>query len=78
MLEVAQATFAVACFWGLLDIYKCLGCLQMASYPLDKQTASCNSTWLAVEFGHKFSCFVWYVEVKMASMDAIWWFLVKT
>ena len=48
MLKVAQATFAVACFWGLSDIYKCSGRFQMALHPLDKQTASCNSPhdWL--------------------------------
>ena len=36
------------------------------------------TTRLADEFGHGFSYFVWYVEVKMASVDAIWLFLVKT
>ena len=48
ILKVAQATFAAACFWGLSDIYKCSGQLQMALHPLDKQTASCNSPhdWL--------------------------------
>ena len=48
MLNVTQAAFAVACFWGLSDIHECLGLLQMASYPLDKQTAGCNSprNWL--------------------------------
>ena len=42
MLKVALAAFAVACFWGLSDVHKCLGRLQMAPYPLGKQTASCN------------------------------------
>ena len=32
------------------------------------------TTWLADVFGHGFSYFVWYVEVKMAPMDAIWLF----
>ena len=46
---------------------------------LDKQTAGCNSPhdWPGV-FGHGFSCFVWYVEVKITPMDAIWLVLVKT
>ena len=39
MLKVAQAAFAVACFWGLSDIHECSGGLQMAPSSLDKQTA---------------------------------------
>ena len=48
MLKVAQAAFAVVCFLGFSDIYKYSGQLKMASYPLDKQTARCNSpgNWL--------------------------------
>ena len=48
MLKVAQAVFAVACFSGLSDIHKCSGGLQMAPYPIDRQTAGCNSPhdWL--------------------------------
>ena len=48
MLKVALAAFAVACFWGLSDVHKCSGHLQMAAYPLGKQTAGCNSPhdWL--------------------------------
>ena len=50
MLKVAQAAFAVACncFSGLSDIHKCSGGLQMAPYPIDRQTAGCNSPhdWL--------------------------------
>ena len=37
------------CFcYGLSDVHKCFGPLQMAAYPLGKQTAGCNSTnnWL--------------------------------
>ena len=30
------------------------------------------------EFGHGFSYFVWYVEVKMSPMDAIWLFSLRT
>ena len=41
--EVAQAAFSVACFLGLSDIHECTGRLQMAVYPLGKQTAGCNS-----------------------------------
>ena len=50
MLKVAQAAFAVACFWGLSDIHECLGCLQMAPHPLEKQIASYNSPrdWLMI------------------------------
>ena len=40
MVNVAKAAFAVAFFWGLLDIHKCLGHLQMAPYPLNKQKAA--------------------------------------
>ena len=47
-MKVTQAAFAVACFWGLLDIQECLNVLQMAPSPLDKQTAGCDSLhdWL--------------------------------
>ena len=46
MLKVNQAAFvSEACY---IDIHKYLGHLQMATYPLDKQTASCDSPhdWL--------------------------------
>ena len=36
------------------------------------------TTQLADEFSHGFNYFVWYVEVKMTPMDAIWLVLVKT
>ena len=42
VLKAAQAAFAVACFWGLSDVHECLGDLEMAPSPLDKQTASYN------------------------------------
>ena len=40
--------FAVACFWGLSDVHKHLGHLQMAPYPLDKQKDGWNLShdWL--------------------------------
>ena len=43
VLIVSQAAFAVACFWVLSDIHKCLGDLRMAPSPLDKQSASYKS-----------------------------------
>ena len=48
MLKVARAAFAGACFSGLSDVHECTGRLQMAAYPLSKQTAGCNSPhdWL--------------------------------
>ena len=48
MAKPAQTAFSVAYFWGLLDVHKCSGGLQTAPYPLDKQTATCNSphNWL--------------------------------
>ena len=48
MLKVAQAAFVVACFCGLSDVHERLGHLQMATYPLGKQTAGCISPhdWL--------------------------------
>ena len=81
MLKVARAAFAVACFWGLSDIHECTGRLQMAAYPLDKQAAGCNSPhdWLmSLAMDLQCNCFVWYMEVKMTPMDAIWLVLVKT
>ena len=80
MLEVARATFTVARFWGLSDIHKCSGHLQKATYPLDKQTAGCNSphNWLmSLAMDSAVLCDS-YVVVKMAPMDAIWLVLVKT
>ena len=48
VLKVTQTAFTMACFWGLSDIHGCSGGLYMASSPLDKHTASCNSPhhWL--------------------------------
>ena len=48
MLKVIQGSFAVARFLGLSDIHECSGGLQIATYPLDKQIAGCNSphNWL--------------------------------
>ena len=48
MPKVTRAAFAVACFSDLSDVLECSGGLQMVTYPLDKQTASCNSphNWL--------------------------------
>ena len=45
MLKVAQAAFAEAC---QTFMSACMGVLQMAPSPLDKQAASCNSPrdWL--------------------------------
>ena len=37
--------FVMACFWGLFDIHRCLGWIQMALHPFDNQTASCNSPY---------------------------------
>ena len=36
MLNVAQAAFAGACFWGFSDVHEYLGALYMALSPLDK------------------------------------------
>ena len=43
-----MAAFTVPRFWGLSDVHKCSGHLQKARYPLDTQTAGCNSphNWL--------------------------------
>ena len=48
MLKDSRAAFAGAGFCGLSDIHECTGRLQMAAYPLGKQTAGCNSPhdWL--------------------------------
>ena len=47
---------------------------------LDKQPAIANyiTTQLASEVGHGFSCFVCYVEHKIAPTDAIWLFSLYT
>ena len=78
MLKVAQADFAVACFWGLSVAHECLGCLQTASYPLGKQTSGCNlHNWLMSWAMDLSALYDTYMEVKMAPMDAIWLFIVK-
>ena len=62
MLKVARAAFAVACFRGLSDVHECTGRLQMATYPLDKQTAGCNSPddWLmSLSMGLTALCDMW-------------------
>ena len=78
MVEVAQDAFAVACIWGLSDVHEYLGRLQMALYTLDKQTAGCNSLhdWL-MNLAMDLTASLLYVVVKMASVNAIWLFLVK-
>ena len=65
MLKVTKAAFAEACFWvlGLSDVHECWGGLKMAPPSVDKQPVG---------------YFVWYVEVKMTPVDAIWLFLVKS
>ena len=56
VLKVAQAAFAVACFWGFSDVpTSARVALKMAPSNLAKQTAGCNSPqdWLmnlAMEF----------------------------
>ena len=49
VLKVTQVAFAVACFWDLSDVHKCLDNLhQTILSPLDKQMGSWNSphNWL--------------------------------
>ena len=50
----------------------------MAASPLDKQTASCKSPHkLAGDVEHGWAIyFMFYVDLKMASFDTIWLFLV--
>ena len=60
MLIVAQAAFAVACFWGLSDIHECLDNLRMAPSLLDKQSAGYKSPhdWLG-RLGMGLTVFMW-------------------
>ena len=39
--------------------------------PWQADSRLCFITWLAYEFGHGVSCFVWNLELKTASSDAI-------
>ena len=60
--ESCWGCFAVACFSGLSDVHECSCGLQMATPPLDKQTAGCNSLndWLmslAMDFAAL--CYMW-------------------
>ena len=69
------------CCGLFLRLSRC--CLQMPPYSpwqVRRQPTVIHhmTQWAADEFGHGFSCYVWYVEVKTAPMDAIWLFLVKT
>ena len=80
MLKGSWAAFAVAWFCGLSDVHECTGRTQMAAYPLDKQTAGCNSPhdWLMTLAMDLTALCDTYVEVKMTPVDAIWLVLVKT
>ena len=67
MQKVVQAAFAVACFWGLLDTWV-LGCSlnDSISGPLtSRQSAVIHRMIGWWVFDHGFSCFVWYVYVKL-------------
>ena len=63
MLKVTRAAFAVACFLGVSDVHKCSGRLQMAIYPLDKQTNGYNSphNWLVS------------LDMDLAALCDMWW-----
>ena len=76
LLKIKQSAFTQASFSSLYDVHRCSGGIQMALSFLDKQTADWLTTWMADEFGLAFSCFMWYMEVKMAPMEVIWLFLV--
>ena len=78
MLKDARAAFAVASFWSLSDVHECTGRLQIAAYPLGKQTAGCTSPddWLmSLAMDLTALCDMWG---KMTPMDAICLVLVKT
>ena len=47
-------------------------------FPWQADSRLWFTTRLADKFGHGFSYFVWHLEVKMAPMEVIWLFLVKT
>ena len=47
-------------------------------FPWQAESRLWFTTQLADAFGHGFSYFVWHLEVKMAPMEVIWLFLVKT
>ena len=72
LLKVEQFTS----FSWLSDINECL-----IGWPSNGSILPCQAdsqlwftTRLADEFGHRFSCFVWHVEVKIAPMEVIWLF----
>ena len=72
MLKFGQAVFAVACFWGLSDVNKCLSDLQMAPYSPEQADGQLQITiWLADEYGNGLSCFVQYMELEMVPVDVI-------
>ena len=47
-LKSSHICLSGSCFWGLSDIHEYPGCFQMATYPIDKHIAGCNSIhdWL--------------------------------
>ena len=49
----------------------------MAPSPVDKQPAGYKYNWLVNLAMDLATYFVWYVEVQMTPVDAIWLFLVK-
>ena len=80
VLKVAQAVFAIPCFWSLSDIHKCSGHLQMAPSSLDKQIARCDLShdWLmslAMDFAALCDMWRWKWHLLIAT---IWLFSVQT
>ena len=75
LLKVEQSAFTRAFFLSMSDIHK------YSTWSLNSPIFSWQTdsrlwiiTQLVNEFGHKFCHFVWYVEVKMASVEVKWLF----
>ena len=61
VLVVAQAAFAVACFWVLSDVHECSGDLRMAPFPLEEQPAGYKSPhdWVRLGMNLAVLCVMW-------------------
>ena len=78
LLKVKQFAVTQASFSSLSDIHKCSDGLKMAPSFVDKQIADCNSPHNWLMSLAKDLAALCDMEVKMAPMDAIWLFFVKT
>ena len=81
LLKVEQSAFTRPFSQAYLASTSARVAFKYPHLPLTSRQPTVNHhtvTRLVDEFDHGFSCFMWHVEVKMAPMEVIFLFLVKT